>query len=201
MKHGRQDPSDLEARKSADHPSEQSANDEETRRSPLEDTRRKHFEENHRVKYKETCRGNVDCRIQGIPHSAVQKEDSNCKETVKRLIQQFENHPICDSLNEDLNKIEEFNPFSEQSKELITSMGNTDYFELCEIFSKIPCLDCALHWEVGIVSCTCGKCMQPSERDRQLNKERYDVLSIPGCVIKKESFPRSQTWNINAQCM
>ena len=24
-----------------------------------------------------------------------------------------------------------------------------------------------------------GKCMQPSERNRQLNKERYDVLSIP----------------------
>ena len=27
--------------------------------------------------------------------------------------------------------------------------------------------------------------MQPSERNRQLNKERYDVLSIPGYVIKK----------------
>ena len=27
--------------------------------------------------------------------------------------------------------------------------------------------------------------MQPSERNRQLNKARYDVLSIPGYVIKK----------------
>ena len=70
--------------------------------------------------------GNVDYRIPGIPHSTVQKEDSNHKETVKRLIQQFENHPNRDSLIQDLNKTEEFNPFSEKSKELIISMGNTE---------------------------------------------------------------------------
>ena len=49
----------------------------------------------------------------GIPHSTVQKENSNRKETVKRLIQQFENHPNRDLLIEDLNKTEEFNPSSE----------------------------------------------------------------------------------------
>ena len=43
-------------------------------------------------------------------NSAVQEEDSNRKETVKRQIQQFENHPNRDSLMEDLNKTEEFNP-------------------------------------------------------------------------------------------
>ena len=67
-----QDPSNLEASKSADHPSKRSAKYEETRRSHLEDTRRKDLEENHRAKYKETCRGNVDYRIQGIAHSTVQ---------------------------------------------------------------------------------------------------------------------------------
>ena len=39
-------------------------------------------------KYRETCRDNVDYRIPGITHSTVQNEDSNRKETVKRLIQQ-----------------------------------------------------------------------------------------------------------------
>ena len=120
LHHGRQDLSNPEARTSADHQGEQSAKYAETLRS----------------RYKETCRGNVDCRIQGIPHSTVQKEDSNCKDIVKRRIQQFENHPNRDSLIEDLNKIEEFNLFNEKSKELITSMGNTEYFELCEISSK-----------------------------------------------------------------
>ena len=85
LQHGRQDPSDLEARKSADRPSEQSEKYEEIRRSHLEDTRHKHLEENHRAKYKETCHGSVDYRIQGIPHSTVQKENSNREEIVKRL--------------------------------------------------------------------------------------------------------------------
>ena len=32
-------------------------------------------------------------RIPGIPHSTVQQQDTNRKETAKKLIQQFENHP------------------------------------------------------------------------------------------------------------
>ena len=68
----------------------------------------------------------------------MQKEDSNRKEIVKkRLIPQSGNHPNRDSLMKDLNKTEEFNPFSEKSKESITSVGNTEYFELCEISSEI----------------------------------------------------------------
>ena len=35
------------------------------------------------------------------------------------------------------------------------------------------------------MDCTCGKCLEPSERHRQLNKDRYDVLSIPSYVIEK----------------
>ena len=34
--------------------------------------------------------------------------------------------------------------------------------------------------------------MKPTERTRQLNMKRFDVLSIPGYVIKKESYPRCQ---------
>ena len=111
----------------------------ETCRSHFEDTRRKHLEDCQRGKYRETSPGNIDYRIQGFPHSTVQKEDSNRKEIVKILIQLFENHP----LTEDLNKTEEFNPFSEKSKELITSMGNTEYFELCETSSEVQRPDCA----------------------------------------------------------
>ena len=45
--------------------------------------------------------GNVDKKIPGIPHSTVQQQDTNRKETVRKLIQQFENHPNRDSLTED----------------------------------------------------------------------------------------------------
>ena len=49
---------------------------------------------------------------------------------------------------------------------------------------KYNALIAFFNWEAGI-TCTCGKCMQPTERNRQLNKARYDVLSIPGNVIKE----------------
>ena len=38
---------------------------------------------------------------------------------------------------------------------------------------------------LGIVYCTCGTCLRPSRKNRKLNKERFDVLSIPNYVIKK----------------
>ena len=99
---------------------------------------------------------------------------------------------------DDLNKIEEFNPFSEKSKELIISIGNTEYFELCEISSKIQCLDFSLSGEVGIVDCTCGNHMQPSERNRQMNKDWIRRLVNPQLRYQKESYPWSQTWAIHA---
>ena len=143
------------------------------------------YEETRSAKFEETRSGNVDFRIQGLPHSTVQKEGYDCREMVTELIHQFDTHLNRDSLMEDLNKTEEFNQFSQKSKELISSKDNTEYFELCEISSKIQCPDGSLYWDVGIVYCTCGKCVQPSERNRQLNKNRYDVLSICGYVIKK----------------
>ena len=178
MQYGRQDPPNPEARKSTDHPSTG---------KPVA-----HFSRAHVIPEKvsdgstgELVAVTLITEFQVHLTSNVQKENSNRKETVKRLIQQFENHPNRDSLMEDLNKTEEFNPFSEKSKELITSMGNMEYFELCETSSKIQCPVCALYWEADIVFCTCGKCMQPAERNRQLKKVRFDVLSIPGCVIQK----------------
>ena len=81
-------------------------------------------------------------RVPGILHSTVQQQDTNRKETVKRLIQQFENHPNKESFLQDLNKTEKMNKFSEESKKLITDMGNTEIFELCETSSKKQCTDC-----------------------------------------------------------
>ena len=64
--------------------------------------------------------------------------------------------------------------------------ANTEIFEFHGISVKRQCPDCALYWEIGIENCTSGKLMQPSERNRQFNKNRFDVLSIPGYVIEKD---------------
>ena len=120
-----------------------------------------------------------------MPHSAVQQQDTNRRETVKKLIQQFENHPNKEVFLQDLNKTEKIHKFSEKSKKLITDMGNTEIFELCETSSKKQCPDCALEWEICIVYCSCGRCLVPSQSTKKLDKKNYDALSIPSYVIQK----------------
>ena len=68
----------------------------------------------------ETCSSSrVDFRVPGIPHSTVQQVETNCEETVRRLIEQFENHQNRNMLLMDFEKSEEINHFSQESKDLI----------------------------------------------------------------------------------
>ena len=85
----------------------------------------------------------------------------------------------------DFEKSEEINHVSQESKDLIPEMGNTEIFEFYETSSKRQCPECALYWEIGIENSSCGKCMQPTETSRQFNKDRFDMLSIPGYLIKE----------------
>ena len=83
--HGRQGPSNSEARTSVDHQSKE------------------------RREFGETRSGNIDFRIQVLPHSTVQKQDDFRRETVKKLIHQFESHPNRESLKADLVKNQKIN--------------------------------------------------------------------------------------------
>ena len=78
--HGRQDSSNFEAWTSVDNQSEESEEYGETRddSNSLRGT----------DEFGETCSGNIDFRIQGPPHSIVQKQDDIRRETVKKLIHQ-----------------------------------------------------------------------------------------------------------------
>ena len=154
---------------------------------PITDSRNSHDCESEEDKHRETCSSSrLDFRIPGIPHSTVEQVETNRKETVRRFVEQFENHPNRNMLLKDFEKSEEINHFSQELKDLITEMGNTEeIFEFYETSAKRQCPGCALCWEICIVYCTCGKCMQPTEKSRQFNKDRFDILSIPGYVIKK----------------
>ena len=48
----------------------------------------------------------------------------------------------------DLNKNQKFNLFSEESKELIRMLGNTEYFELCEITTVRAAIACSLRKDI-----------------------------------------------------
>ena len=60
---------------------------------PITDWRKSDDCENEVNKQRGTCSSSrVDFRIPGIPHSTVEKVETNRKEKVRRLIEQFENH-------------------------------------------------------------------------------------------------------------
>ena len=64
---------------------------------------------------------------------------------------------------------------------------NTEIFELCETSSQQQCPECNLHWEAGIVYCTCGRCLRISRSEKEVDKSNNDVVSIPAYVIKKKN--------------
>ena len=131
----------------------------------------------------ETWNNTVDYRILGIPFSTVEQQDTNREDKVKKLIEQFESQPHKESFLQDVSQTQKINKFSEKSKDLIADMSNTKIFELCETSSKKQCTDCNLYWEIGIVYCTCGRCLKSSQRIKGFDKSNYDVSSIPGYVI------------------
>ena len=124
----------------------------------------------------------IDFRVAGSPHAVVkQAENFHVQELVKKI----ESHPHRQALQADLQQNNVYNPFSNNSKEMIRELGNAEFFELCETIPKVQCSECLLYWNQGVIFCTCGQFLVESEFRRKINKLRLDALSIPNYVIKK----------------
>ena len=94
-------------------------------------------------KRSETCRAGetcpeIDFRVQDLQYSTVEQQDTTRKEIVKELIHQIETHLSRDAPKADLQQNQAYKPFSEKSMDMIHSMENVEYFEMCEISPKIP---------------------------------------------------------------
>ena len=63
----------------------------------------------------------IDFNIPGLPHSTVKQLHGA---SVRELIQKIENHPHRHVLQRDLQQCQSFNPFSQESKEMIHEVGN-----------------------------------------------------------------------------
>ena len=127
----------------------------------------------------------IDFRVPGLSHAVV-KEAEHIR--VQELVERIEHHPHRAALQADLQQNNVYNPFSENSKEMICELGNVELFELCKTTSKVHCSHCLRYWNQGIVFCICGHCGQCliySESRRKFNKLRLDAISIPNYVINK----------------
>ena len=66
----------------------------------------------------------MDFKIPGLPHSTVKQLQSA---SVRELIQKIENHPNRHALlQRDLQQIQSFNPFSQESRQMIHEVGNIE---------------------------------------------------------------------------
>ena len=115
----------------------------------------------------------IDFRVPGLSRAVV-KEAENFR--VQELVKKIESHPHREALQADLQQNNVYNPFSNNSKEMIRELGNVELFELCETVPKVQCSQCLLCWNQGIVYCTSR---------RKFHKLKQDALSIPHYVIKK----------------
>ena len=74
----------------------------------------------------------IDFNIPGLPHSTVKQLHGA---SFRELIQKIENHPHRHALQSDLQQSQSFNPFSQESKQMIHEVGN---IELCELLDTEP---------------------------------------------------------------
>ena len=102
-------------------------------------------------------------------------------------MKKIESHPHREAFQADLQQNNVWNPFSNNSKVMIREMSNVELFELCETTPKVQCSQCLLHWNQGVIYCTCGQFLVDCESRRKFMKLRLDALPIPHYVIKKGS--------------
>ena len=125
----------------------------------------------------------IDFNIPGVPHSTVKQLHGV---SVRDLIQKIENHPNRHALQRDLQQSQSFNPFSQESKQMIHEVGNVELCELLDMEPKAQCKVCLSYWDVGIVYCTCGHFLRNgTEENKNFVQYTMDLLSIPNYYKKK----------------
>ena len=130
--------------------------------------------------------GNIDFTIEGLPHSTVQQKDDTRKEAVKQLIHQSETHPNRAALKGRPGKGSSVQTHSARSRRIWSAAWETLSISRCaRSLPKYSATIVLTYWTTGIVYFVCGTCLRLSDKHRKLNKDRFDVPSIPNDVIKK----------------
>ena len=96
--------------------------------------------------------------------------------SVREMIQKIENHPNRHALQQDLQQNQSFNPFRQESKQMIHEVGNN---ELCELLDMEPIAQCEVflsYGDVCIVYCTCGHFLRNGTEEKNCPVDRGSPL-------------------------
>ena len=126
---------------------------------------------------------NVDFNISGIPEEAVKRSENF---NILQLIRRISRHPQKEAVQNDLDKEQSFNAFSNESKVAIMDAGNIEISEIVNVEPKWQCKVCLNHCNTGVIYCVCGRLMtQDSAENRKYISAIFATFSIPNLYIRK----------------
>ena len=127
--------------------------------------------------------GNIDFNISGIPDEAVKRSQNI---NILQLIRRITRHPQQEAVQNDLDKQQSFNAFSNESKVAIMDAGNIEISEIVNVEPKWQCKVCLNHCSTGVIYCVCGRLMtKGSAENRKYISAILDTFSIPNFHIRK----------------
>ena len=127
--------------------------------------------------------GNIDFNISGIPDEAVKRSQNF---NILQLIRRITSHPQQEAVQDDLERQQSFNAFSNESKVAIMDAGNIEISEIVNVEPKWQCKVCLNHCSTGVIYCVCGRLMtKDSAENRKYISAILDTFSIPNFYIRK----------------
>ena len=140
---------------------------------------------------------NVDFSVSGIPEEAVKRSENF---NILQLIRRITRHPQKQAVQNDLDKEQSFNAFSDESKKAIKESGNIEISEIINAEPKWQCKSCLNHCNPGVIYCVCGRLMTTdSAENRKYISSTLDSFSIPSFYIRKDR-PRGHRYGKAPGC-
>ena len=122
---------------------------------------------------RERIEEDTDFNIPGLPHSTVkQLHGANIRE----LIQKIENHPNRHALQRDLQQSQSFNPFSQESKQMIHEVGNIELCELLDMGTQNTVQN--MFCRTGTSALSTARAGTSCEMERRRTRNSSSTLSI-----------------------
>ena len=140
---------------------------------------------------------NIDFSVSGIPEEAVKRSENF---NILQLIRRITRHPQKQAVQNDLDKEQSFNAFSDESKRAIKEAGNIEISEIVNAEPKWQCKYCLNHCNPGVIYCVCGRLMTTdSAENRKYISSTLDSFSIPSFYIRKDR-PRGHRYGKAPGC-
>ena len=136
---------------------------------------------------------NVDFNISGIPEEAVKRSENF---NILQLIRRITRHPQQEAVQNDLEKQQSFNAFSDESKSAIMDAGNIEISEIVNAEPKWQCKVCLNHCSTGVIYCVCGRLMTRFGRESKVYLSHPRHFLHTELLHQKEQTTWSQVWKI-----